>query len=84
MVSSNDLEIGEVSMISWTRIQIITFFLDIFTILGVTNSDKDLEIIVLRQPVRILQLKGKPPPQISDPESMILAILTGKLSQYTR
>jgi hypothetical protein len=28
-------------------------FLDIFTILGVTNRDKDLEIIVLRQHVRI-------------------------------
>jgi hypothetical protein len=43
-----------------------------------------LEIIVLRQQVRILQRKGKSPPRISDPERMILAILTGKLSQSTR
>ena len=67
MVSSNDLETGEGSMVSWSLMQILTFFLDIFTILGVTNSDKDLEIIVLRQQVRILQRKVKSPPVISDP-----------------
>ena len=54
MVSSADLETGEVSMVSWLLIQVFTFFLDIFTLLGVMNSDKDLEIIVLRQQVRIL------------------------------
>src|SRR5271157_6475355 len=84
MVSSNDLETGEGSMVYWSLMQILTFFLDIFTILGVTNSDKDLEIIVLRQQVRILQRKGKSPPRISDPERMILAIPTDKLGRSTR
>ena len=84
MVSSADLETGEVSMVSWSLIQIFTFFLDIFTILGVMNSDKDLEIIILRQQVRILQRKVKSPPVISDPERIILAILTDKLNQSTR
>jgi hypothetical protein len=84
MVSSNDLETGEVSMVSWSLMQILTFFLDIFTILGVKNWDKDLEIIVLRQQVRILQRKVKSPPVISDPERIILAILTDKLNQSTR
>src|SRR5450759_4256042 len=84
MVSSNDLETGEVSMVSWSLMQILTFFLDIFTILGVKNRDKDLEIIVLRQQVRILQRKVKSPPVISDPERIILAILTDKLNQSTR
>ena len=84
MVSSNDLESGEVSMVSWSLMQILTFFLDIFTILGVKNWDKDLEIIVLRQQVRILQRKVKSPPVISDPERIILAILTDKLNQSTR
>ena len=84
MVSSNDLETGEVSMVSWSLMQILTFFLDIFTILGVTNRDKDLEIIVLRQQVRILQRKVKSPPVISDAERIILAILTDKFSQSTR
>jgi putative transposase len=84
MVSSNDLETGEVSMVSWSLMQILTFFLDIFTILGVTNCDKDLEIIVLHQQVRILQRKVKSPPVISGPERMILAILTDRLYQSTR
>jgi transposase InsO family protein len=84
MVSSNDLESGEVSMVSWSLMQILTFFLDIFTILGVKNWDKDLEIIVLRQQVRILQRKVNSPPVISDPERIILAILTDKLNQSTR
>jgi transposase InsO family protein len=84
MVSSNDLETGEVSMVSWSLMQMLTFFLDIFTILGVKNRDKDLEIIVLRQQVRILQRKVKSPPVISDPERIILAILTDKLNQSTR
>jgi Integrase core domain. len=84
MVSSTDLETGEGSMVYWSLMQILTFFPDIFTILGVTNSDKDLEIIVLQQQVRILQRKGKSPPRISDPERMILAILTDKLSRSTR
>jgi hypothetical protein len=48
------------------------------------NSDKDLEIIILRQQVRILQRKDKSPPVISDPERIILAILTDKLNQSTR
>ena len=30
MVSSNDLETGEVSMVSWSLMQMLTFFLDIF------------------------------------------------------
>ncbi len=71
-------------MVYWSLMQILTFFLDLFTILGVTNSDKDLEIIVLRQQVRILLRKGKSPPRISDPERMILAILTDKVNQSTR
>jgi putative transposase len=68
----------------WSLMQILTFALDIFTSLGVTNSDKDLEIIILRQQVRILQRKAKSPPRISDPERMILAFLTDKISESTK
>jgi hypothetical protein len=76
MVSSPDFEPGEVSMVYWSLKHILTFFLDIFTILGAINSDKDLEILILRQQVRILQRKMKTHPQISDPERMVLATLT--------
>ena len=45
------------------------------------NRDKDLEIIILRQQMRILQRKVKTPPRITDPERMILAILTDRYKQ---
>ena len=63
---------------------ILTLFLDIISVLGVTNGDKNLEIIILRQQVRILQRKVKSPPRISDPERIILATLTDKFSHSTK
>jgi hypothetical protein len=83
MVSSPDLESGEVSMVYWSFKHILTFFLDFFTIMGVINNDKDLEILILRQQVCILQRKMKTHPQISDPERMVLATLTAKFNQST-
>lgn len=84
MVSSFDLEAGQVSMIYWSLMHILTFFLNIFTTLSVTNHNKDREIIILRQQVRILQRKVKSPPRISDPERIISAILTDRISQSTK
>jgi putative transposase len=71
-------------MVYWLLVLTITFILDLITSLGHTNRNKDLEIIILRQQVRILQRKVKTPPRISDPERMILAILVDKFSQSTK
>jgi hypothetical protein len=49
--------------------------------MGAMNRDKDLEIIILRQQVRILQRKVKTPPRITDPERMIMVILTDRYKQ---
>ena len=68
-------------MIYGSFIHILTFFLDFFTVMGAMNRDKDPEIIILRQQVRILQRKVKTPPRITDPERMILAILTDRYKQ---
>jgi len=57
---------------------ILPLFLDIIAVLGDTNGDKNLEIIILRQPVRIYQRKVKPPSRISDPERIILVTLIDK------
>jgi hypothetical protein len=54
-------------MIYGSLIHILTFFLDFLTVLGAMNRDKDLEIIILRQQVRILQRKVKPPPPTQTP-----------------
>jgi hypothetical protein len=70
-------------IVYWFLVLIITFILDLITILGHTNSNKDLKIIILRQHVRILQRKVKTTPRISDPERMIFAILVDKFSQTT-
>ena len=59
----------------------LAFFLDFFTVMGAMIRDKDLEIIILRHQVRILQRKVKTPPRITDPERMILAILTDRYKQ---
>jgi len=71
-------------MVYWLLVLIITFILDIITSLGFRNRNKDLEIIILRQQVRILHRKVMTPPRISDPERMILAILVDKFSQSTK
>ena len=55
-------------MVYWSFMHILTFFLYIFTIMGVTNNDKDLEILILRQQVRILQRKIKTHPQYLIPK----------------
>ena len=71
-------------MVYWLLVLIITFILDIITSLGDRNRNKDLEIIILRQQVRILQRKVKAPPRITGPERMIVAILVDKFSQTTK
>ena len=55
----------------WLLIHGLTFFLDLFIIWGVVNDDKDLEIILLRQQVRILQRKVNAPPRISPSERAV-------------
>jgi len=80
MVSSADPETSEVSIVFWLLIHIPTLFLDIIAVLGVTNGAKNLEIIILRPQVSILQRKVKSPQRIPDPERIILATLTDNIS----
>ena len=49
--------------------------------MGIKNSDKDLEIILLRQQVRILQRKLNTSPRISRPEKLLLVTLSARFSQ---
>jgi len=50
-------------MVFWPNMHLLTLLLDIIAALGVTNGDKNLEIIILRQQVRILQRKVKSAPR---------------------
>ena len=55
-------------MVFWSLMHMLTFILDIFTLLGITNGDKDLEILLLRQQVQILQRTVKSPPEFPLPK----------------
>ena len=57
---------------------LLSLTLDFLAIIKVTDGDKDLEIAILSQQVRILQRKAKTTPRITDPERMVLATLTDK------
>jgi hypothetical protein len=53
--------------------------MDVFATLKVAQDEKDLEIIILRQQVRILQRKISSSPRISKPEKLILTALTYRM-----
>ena len=61
--------------------QLFALLLDFIATIGVSNSDKDLDILLLRQEVRILKRKAKSQPKISRPERLILAALTVRLKR---
>jgi hypothetical protein len=71
-------------MVFWSLMHILPLFLDIIAVLGVTKSHINLEIIILRQQVRILQRKVKSPGRISDPERIILVSLIDKFGHSTK
>ena len=50
---------------------LLSLTLDLLAIFRVTDNDKDLEIAILRQQVRILQRMVKTPPRITDPERIV-------------
>jgi transposase InsO family protein len=61
----------------------MTILMDVFTTLKVAQDEKDLEIIMLRQQVRILQRKISSSLRISKPEKLILTAITYKMKQTT-
>jgi len=57
---------------------LMTLFFDLIYIIGLTKNDKELEIFILRQQIRISQRKIPKTPRISDPERILLSTLTEK------
>jgi len=56
----------------------VCLLIDILASVVKTDSDKDLEILVLRHQVRVLQRKVDKTPHLSRPEKLILAVLANK------
>ena len=63
---------------------IFSTFFDLINIRQLTNQEKDLEILILRQQLSILQRKLNHPIKPSHAEKMTLAVLTTKLKEVTQ
>ncbi len=71
---------GLLSMIYFLLAQIWAFLLDVLAIAWRSGHEKDLEILLLRQQLHILQRKHQRPPRISRWEKLALAVLAAKLT----
>ncbi len=67
-------------MIFFLFAQGLSLLLDLISLIVRSNSDKDLEILLLRQQLRILQRKQPSGPRISRWEKVTLLVLVSKLT----
>ena len=64
--------------------RIFSLLLDLIAIVWRSEHEKDLEILLLRQQLRILQRKHPHPPRLSRCEKLGLAILAARLVALSR
>ncbi len=62
---------------------VLSFLLDLVTLTRLSDHEKELELLLLRQQVRILQRKLAHPPRLARSEKLTLAVLAGKLTSVT-
>jgi putative transposase len=58
---------------------VFSILLDLFNLRGLTDHEKDLEILILRHQLDILERKQTSPIKASKAEKLTLAVLTDKL-----
>ena len=63
--------------------QILSRMLDLVALVRLSDREKDLELLRLRQQLRILQRKQSHPPRIARWEKLTLAVLITKLTNVT-
>ena len=62
----------------------VSFVVDLFVTVGERDDrDKNLEVLLLRHQIRLLQRHQPRPPRLSRWEKLILAVLVTKLAQRT-
>ena len=61
---------------------IVSLVLDLLTTVRVSANEKDLEIVLLRQQLRILERKAQTKVRLSRPEKLILVVLVDKLKGH--
>ncbi len=57
----------------------IALVLDVLATIGIVADEKDLEIALLRQQLRILERKSKGKKRLAPPEKLMLVVLADKL-----
>src|SRR5215211_105725 len=62
---------------------LLSCLVDLFTVRSMTDVQKDIQILVLRQQVRVLQHKARQPKRFSRLEKTLLAVLVAKLKRTT-
>ncbi len=70
-------------MLFFLLAQLFSLLLDLIRVLPRSSHDKDIEILLLRQQLRILQRKQPYPPRLSRWEKLTLVVLVGKLTALT-
>jgi len=60
---------------------VFSVLLDLFNLRGLTDHEKDLEILILRHQLDILERKQTSPIKPSKSEKVTLAVLTNKLKK---
>ncbi len=64
--------------------QVVTLVLDLLTLRHSTNQDNALEVLVLRQQIRILERRVGKPVRPSRVEKMLLALTVVRIKERTR
>jgi|GEM_PF-3331565 len=61
-----------------------TLIFDVFASIRLAPDEKDLQIVLLRQQLRVLERKIKKKPRLSRPEKLMLVALTTRLQRQTQ
>ncbi len=70
-------------MVWFLLLHLVMFLVDLVTVTRRTDRDKDLEILLLRHQLRLLQRERPRPPCLSRWEKLTLAVLTAKLARLS-
>ncbi len=70
-------------MVWFVLLHLLGFVVDLLTTTRRTDRDKDVEILLLRHQLRLLQRERPQPPRLSRWEKLTLAVLTAKLTHLT-
>src|SRR5215210_3797248 len=70
-------------MVWFALLHLLGFVVDLLTAARRTDRDKDLEILLLRHQLRLMQRERPRPLRLSRWEKVTLAVLTAKLAQLT-